>query len=243
MRIVPHQIDQALGLLWEGRFEDLGKRLVRTLHQRWLSYGLRKDITQPFSIPTARIPLAVRELEAADIPLLLPEETSSLDRKEQQEIAIRRKHLAAKIPRCYVAVDLRSNTPCFIQWLMGPQHNDQIQKIFHGRFPVLGDGEALLEDAYTPVRYRGKGIMPTAMAMIAGRAIELGCHSVITFVAHDNTPSLKACRKAGFVPYLTRRDSRTFFQLWGTRSFESLAEGFSLPFEKSGSIVASANER
>ncbi len=227
----PHQVDQALYLIRERRYGEIGKRVASRLYEEWLSYGLQRDLSIAFEPPKARIPISIRELCDTDIPRLFPEDTSALPREEQLEIAARRAHLSENIPTCYVAVDLRKDTPCYAQWLMGPQHNDKIQRFFNGRFPLLRPDEALLENAYTPVEYRGKGIMPTAMAMIAERAIEMGCRYVLTFVARENVPSLKGCSKAGFCPYLVRHDTRIFFHIFKRRRFSRLPEGFAFPHE------------
>lgn len=227
----PHQIDQALYLIRERRFREIGKRVVSRLYEEWLSYGLRRDLSIAFEAPKARIPISIRAFREADIPYLFPSDTSGLLREEQLEIAARRAHLSENISTCYVAIDLRNNIPCYAQWLMGPEQNEKIQRFFNGRFPRLSSDEALLENAYTPLEYRGKGIMPTAMALIAERAIEMGCRYVFTFVARDNVPSLKGCTKAGFSPYLIRHDSRLLFHLLKRRRFSRLPESFVFPHE------------
>jgi RimJ/RimL family protein N-acetyltransferase len=69
----------------------------------------------------------------------------------------------------------------------------------------------LLEGAYTPEAYRGKGIMGAAMAEIATRAAEHGARWVITFVDAHNEASLKGCVRAGFIPYLKRHEKFRLF--------------------------------
>ena len=56
-------------------------------------------------------------------------------------------------------------------------------------FPNLEPDEALLENAFTPVAYRGHGIMSAAMALIAERAADIGARNVLTFVGTDNIAS------------------------------------------------------
>lgn len=48
--------------------------------------------------------------------------------------------------------------------------------------------------------------MPATMSRIAELAPSLGLTELITFVDHNNIPSLKGCAKAGFRPFLTRKD-------------------------------------
>jgi RimJ/RimL family protein N-acetyltransferase len=53
--------------------------------------------------------------------------------------------------------------------------------------------------------------MGAAMAQVAERAAELGARWVITFVDEQNEASVKGCLRAGFVPYLRRRESFRLF--------------------------------
>jgi RimJ/RimL family protein N-acetyltransferase len=200
------------------------KLLSRQFRQEWISYGLRRDLEVAHEAPAAKIPVVVRELQDGDIPALFHDAPELLTRKERLEIANRLAHIAEQIPRCFVAIDERENRPCYVQWLMTAQHNEQIQRFFRGRFPLLKNNEALLENAYTPVRYRGQGIMSAAMSQIAERAIELGGRYVITFVLQDNAASLKGCARAGFFPYTVRRDSHLLFRLIRRRRFIALGE-------------------
>jgi len=129
---IPRRLSTALKLLKEGRLDLIQRYLAHQLHQEWFSYGLRRDLSVPLSVPKARIPIAVRRLCEGDIPLLLPEETHQLEEHER------------------------------------------IQYFFKGRFPILANDEVLLENAYTPLDYRNKGIMPAAMALVAEKALENG---------------------------------------------------------------------
>ena len=81
-----------------------------------------------------------------------------------------------------------------VQWLLSPRDNGFIEKL--GGFPPLAEGEALLENAYTPPAFRGLGVMAAAMAQIAERASDFGGRKVLTFVATDNVASLKGCQRA-----------------------------------------------
>jgi len=109
----PHQIDQALLLIRERRFAEIGNRIASRLYEEWLSYGLRRDLSSAFTVPKARIPISIRKLHDTDIPHLFPSDTSQLPRDEQLEIAARQAHLRENIPTCYVAIDQHKNTPCF----------------------------------------------------------------------------------------------------------------------------------
>jgi RimJ/RimL family protein N-acetyltransferase len=117
-----------------------------------------------------------------------------------------------------------------MQWLIGPNENLNLQRIFRGGFPWLEPNEALLEDAFTPESHRGLGIMSCAMAHIAERGLAINARYVITFVHESNIPSLKGCKRAGFVPYKLRREQNFLFHR--TISFASLPLGTPYPFDQ-----------
>jgi GNAT superfamily N-acetyltransferase len=184
----------------------IARRLQMGVHTQSSRLGLRRDLDQPLEMPRAKIPMFVRPLTAEDLPIVLPE--SGVDGAEKADIADRHALLAKAGMCAYVAVDERTDTPCYIQWLLGPSQNDVIRKL--ECFPVLAQGEALLEGAYTPPRHRGLGVMSVAMAMIAERAADIGARHVLTFVAEDNIASLKGCQRAGFQPHLLHE-----YEQWG----------------------------
>ncbi len=53
--------------------------------------------------------------------------------------------------------------------------------------------------------------MGAAMTQVAERAAEFGARWVITFVEEDNQASVKGCIRAGFAPYLRRRERFRLF--------------------------------
>jgi len=187
------------GLRLRELWTRVARRLRLGLYARTTRYGLRRDLSLPLNKPNAKIRIAVRPLVEADIPLLLPADMRGVDPQDRLEIAWRRVFLG-RAKGCFVAEDLRNGTPCYMQWLMSPAENSFI-KLLRG-FPELGPDEALLENAYTPVNYRGLGIMSEAMALTAERAADLGARYVLTFVDQNNIASLKGCEKSGFYPHM-----------------------------------------
>ena len=185
---------------------QLMKRIAGRMEQGFCSqskgYGLRRDLQQPVEKPEAKIPLYVRPLDPADLDILLPLQ-GDIPPAEAQQIRWRR-HFYKKMPEgCYVAVDQRSDTPCYMQWLAGARDNAALARF--KCFPRLAEDEALLEQAYTIPSHRGLGIMSAAMAGIAEYAANLGARYVLTFVPEDGAASMKACGRAGFTPHLLHR--------------------------------------
>lgn len=224
MSMLRDRVKDALNELRSDPLQQIGRRIQRLARQEWLAYGLRRDLDKPHDTPNSRIPIEVREIEDRDIERVFAGYAPGLGRKEKLEILNRLAHLAERIPTCYVAIDRECDMPCFVQWLMTSSANEQIARFFKGRFPMLQNNEALLENAYTPPQYRGQGIMPAAMSMIAERAREFGCRYVHTYVLKDNVPSLKGCSKAGFSPFVVRRDVHLFFHLIRRRTFNRIAQ-------------------
>lgn len=162
--------------------------------------GLRRDLSIPIERPDAAIKISIRQITDRDIPLILDANAVGLSGEEKWLRTARRRLLDAQFGTCFVAVTA-DDYPCYMQWLFSHRDNGSIKSYFGGLFPELAEDEALLESAFTPESFRGKRIMPAAMARIAEKASDLNARSVITFVGVDNTPSLKGCARAGFQPY------------------------------------------
>jgi hypothetical protein len=123
------------------------RRLALGLRSQVDRYGLRRDLGQSIENPTARIPISVRPARRVDLDSILSGEGVT-EAQEKQELNARRSFAEKVGGGAYVAIDERNGTPCYVQWLLGPQKNRVIGEI--GGFPLLAEGEALLEDAYTP---------------------------------------------------------------------------------------------
>jgi len=182
-------------------------------------YGLLRDLQTTFQKPKAKIPISVRPLQGSDLGALFDFDGASGDQKNQREVGWRRAFAAGRSGG-YVAVDDRDGTPCYVQWLFGAADNEFVRKM--RSFPHLGPDEALLENAYTPSKYRGMGIMSAAMAEIAERASEFGARYVLTFVAKDNIASLKGCQRAGFAPDLLHWQIRLAFDYFRWNRFRKI---------------------
>jgi len=127
--------------------------------------------------------------------------------------------------------------PCYMQWLVGASENEKLQKYFFGLHARLAPDEALMEDAFTVEAFRGQAIMPFAMARIAEKGRDLGVRWAITFVNHKNPAAMKGCKRAGFSPYLLRRETWRLFRRRVV--FTPLPEGTPYPFELAVSAQSS----
>lgn len=182
-------------VLSNGELGEILHELRRRLWSTEVSFCLRRDLEEPFDAPRARVPFTIHKLLAEDHREVLRERPRRLPM------------LQRNVPTCYVARGEEGQL-CYMQWLIGPASNEHVKQVFGGCVPPLASNVALMEFAYTFVDWRGKNIMPRAMALIAEKASELGCRYVITFVREENVPALKGCHRAGFRMY--RRQSVTW---------------------------------
>jgi GNAT superfamily N-acetyltransferase len=173
------------------------------------SLGLRRDLSQPFDKPTAKIPITVRPITSTDDLSVLDAEPD-LPADEALSRLAQRRLLGSGLQVCYVAI-APDGKPCYMQWAIPATENHRVRAVFGNLYPVLGPSEALLEGAYTPTAYRGKGVMGAAMAQVAERAADFGARWVITFVDERNSASVKGCVRAGFAPYLRRHEKFRLF--------------------------------
>lgn len=196
-------------------------RLQLGLRSTFTRYGLCRNLAAPLTTPSAKIPISVRPLQERDFAALFGAGKDQ-DPGDRMEAALRLAFIAKGARRGFVAADTRTDTACYVQWLFGAQDNDFIRRL--KGFPPLEEGQALLENAYTPPAYRGLGIMSAAMALIAERATEIGARQVFTFVGVDNIASLKGCQRAGFHPVLLHDCVRLGFGLIRRDRFETLPD-------------------
>jgi GNAT superfamily N-acetyltransferase len=195
-------------------------RLKLGPYARLTRYGLCRDLLRPFAGPSAKIPISVRKLREQDLEPLFAASLAGNDITERIEAAWRRAFVAKGARNGFVAVDERNGAPCHVQWLFGPDDNDFIRRL--GGFPDLEQGQAIVENVYTPPAYRRLGIMSAALAQVAGRATEIDARQVFIFVGTTNWFSLKGCQRAGFSPVMLHHSIRLGFGMIRRDSFQPL---------------------
>lgn len=175
-------------------------------HKCWsrtVSFGLRRDLTIPFTAPAAAIPIQVRPATERDYQVLFDANEPGVPLEEQHERRDRWLEVQAGMLKNFVAVT-DDDQPCYFQSLLYPNRNDWLRDVWREDFPQLQPHQVLMEGALTPTRFRGRKIMPSAMARIAEAAATDTATEAITFVDSANIPSLKGCVRAGFTPYCHR---------------------------------------
>jgi len=216
-----------MNLLRKGHGDKVWKAFKGRTFSTSVFLGLSRDLAKPFTAPPARIPIEVRPIRPDDDMSFLEVGKASGSTEGASARVRQLRKLKAGLPVCYLA--LADGKPCYMQWLIAARDNDRIRAQFGDLFPRLADNEALLEGAFTVESFRDMGIMASAMAQIAERAKEFGATRAITFIDGKNISSLRACKGAGFDPYLERRE---LWRLYQRRvRFSPLPAGTLYPFE------------
>jgi GNAT superfamily N-acetyltransferase len=206
-----NQLQRMIQLAKAGAWNDIRQATRAYWRSDSETVGLRRDVSVPFVAPQAAIPLTIRPLHPRDVPILFACNSGTRSGEAMRQRAIRARMNRVELATCYVAAN-EDDQPCYVQWLIGPSENAKMRALFDDRFPAIRADEMLLEGAFTLEAWRGQGIMAAAMAQISAKAADHGARWVITFVAEDNIPSLKGCKKAGFAPYLRRTDRWRVFR-------------------------------
>jgi GNAT superfamily N-acetyltransferase len=188
-----------------GVWRRTARALLRRLHSDNSAYGLERDLTRSFQAPPAQMPLTIRPLTESDVESLLDLREHGISDDDLFQQIHQRELLATHLGTCFVAV-VPDGRPCYMQWLIGADQTDEIEAVFHDQVPRLASDEVLLEGAFTAPAFRGRGVMANAMAQISELGRTMGARRAITFVLSDNVPSLKGCYRAGFAPYVIRRN-------------------------------------
>jgi len=204
------RVRDLLRLIVTGHAGEVWLAVTQRVYSNAASVGLRRDLAVPFPAPTAKVPIAIRPLLPGDQLEFLDVCQPGLSDTQVSGRLGQRRLLQSGIQTCHVATT-GAGRVCYMQWLIAPSENARVRTFFGNLYPCLQPDEALLEGAYTPEEYRGQGIMASAMAQIAAQGRVLGARWVITFVDEGNAASLKGCERAGFTPYVRRRETFRLF--------------------------------
>ncbi|MET3695302.1 N-acetyltransferase [Methylobacterium goesingense] len=186
------------------------------------SIGMRRKLSDNFAPPSCPIPLVLRDFQHDDLQSLFHFNENTFLEQEKINILWRLEMVSkgSLISRCFVAADEHSGYPYHIQWLTEPGSSDQIRQAL--ALPALGFGEALLENAYTPPRHRGLGIMPAAIELIAQHNANVDRQFLIMFIDTKDYSSLSAVKKSGLLPYTVRTWEQYVFGLFQRIRFKSI---------------------
>lgn len=200
-----------LSLLLKGHWKVFSGRFKQRLYSDEVCYGLKRDLEKPLKPVPPQIAFHIRPIEEHEIrkTLAFTKPGSGIEGVNQR--ISRLLFLEAGFATCYGAIS-EDGGPCFIQWLVGHTENEKMAGYHGAYFPPLSEKEVLLEGAFTPEGFRGKGIMSSAMLQVSDKGKEKGARWAITYVSKGNTASLKGSFRAGFVPFIVRKSSWRLFR-------------------------------
>lgn len=188
------------------------RELIRLVSGRlWsssLSFGLSADLETLLEVRKARVPVRMKIFDPESF-IGFDNELSLISGGASVEVIQRKELCAAGVRTLYVSVD-DSGNPIYAQWLVRSDDQEALHRITNWPFPQLGEGEALLEGAYTFVSSRGQGVMADGMAQLLASARDAGDRKAYTYVAEGNIPSLRGCANVGFEPDHVRLVVRRF---------------------------------
>jgi hypothetical protein len=160
--------------------------------------GLRCDLSALPERKPARLALEMRAAELLSFHgfEMEREHAASADLKQ---LLLRERFRLHGVTTLYVAETSRGR-PIYCQWLIRPSEMPLMDACVPDTYEPLGDGEVMLEGAYTFTEFRGKKAMSDGMWQLLAIARDEGFASALTYVADDNVASLRGCAAVGFVP-------------------------------------------
>jgi hypothetical protein len=111
-----HKIQMALYLAFHAHTTTLISEIRKEVYSEEICFGFRRDLEEPFTTPTASIPVQLHLLQKADIDKLFDfQKLKNGNGNRAKAIMDRLRRLAfidANIPECYVGTG-PDGSPCF----------------------------------------------------------------------------------------------------------------------------------
>lgn len=190
------KISFAFNQIGKGNLGVIFRAVIQKIYSKRTSIGLKLDLTKELAKPISFVKLSVREFTEEDEKYF----------KEDNENTT----LIKQLPKCYVAIT-EDGEPCFRQWTIDASHNKKIQEFWSNTYPVLKEGEALMESAFTVPKLRGMGVMPLAIFKVAEQCKTDGLKTIITFAPLTHINSIRSLNFAGFKPYCVVEERHLLF--------------------------------
>ena len=215
MKNLINKIAYLFRLLRQGELKFLWSGITKRIYSENLAYGLKRDLNVEIPTPPSLLKLSFREYRPEDAPYF------ELDNSNLGIIDLQIQH-------CFVAT--KDGDPVYRVWLMPSSQNEKIKEFWGDSFPPLKTNQVLVENSYTVPKYRGFGIMPYAMKLIAEKGIDFGADTAIIYTAIDHLVSLRAGDYAGYHPFNLRKEKWFLFKR--TSSFGDIPEELMAHYKK-----------
>ena len=198
-------------LLRRGHLKSILREVGCRILSTDLTYVVRRDIVAGPKCSDAKIPVTFRKAEEEDLLKLIDVNRPNMVASEIMYGIRLLQLLRTGIKTCYVG-QTEDGTPCHIRWLIGPDENDNLQAFYKGGYRVLASDEMFVIGAYTPECFRNKGIMGYAMSKTPELFALNGTRWTMAHIHESNIPSLKASRRAGYYPFMLRKETWIAFR-------------------------------
>ena len=204
-------LKKLLRLCRTGQFGAAQRVVRRWLYSERVAVGLRRDLSTPMSARKPTLSLTVRPLRPEDVPSLVDVPKSNGTHADAL-VRINARHLLdSDLATCYVA-ETADGDVCYMQYLVLPDQNEKLARVFGNLFPPLEPDEALLEFAFTLEPYRARGVMPYAMVQLADEARDEGARWLVTYVDRQEKLLVRFYERMGFEPFRLRRERYRFLR-------------------------------
>jgi hypothetical protein len=189
------------------------------LYSRGVSIGVRRDMSVHVEgqigrdlavVPTAKIPLEVRQLRPED-DLSFIDDVPGLDPRSAQMRADQRWLMSGDLPPPWVAVD-PDGAVCFMTFMLTARDNAVIQAKWEGMLPQLQPDEVLIEGPFAGESARGLGIMTEVAGRLLQVAADSGARYVMGFIGEANVATLKVVELGGLAPFVKREERWFLFR-------------------------------
>jgi hypothetical protein len=218
-------------LIFNGYFGLIFRELRRRIYSDRYFLISAREVAVPLEIPEPKIKLSLRPLKPEDIPQLLNIDRKGMKDDEVLERIRLLRLLSAGLEECYV-VETEEGIPCHISWWITASQNPVLKKLFQGRILPLADDEVLVEGAFTLEAYQRLGILTWRRFQFLQKSLAVNTSRHISYIRHDNLPSLYFNKKEGFKLFLIRKDTWRFFRQ--RFFFKALPEDTPYPLTEKG---------
>ena len=180
--------------------------------RRWISsdaesFGFRRDYAVPHAPPEESVPnLRIAPLDKTLARKLFDEPT--LDGQDQLYLERRKAIWSQGFSGGYVAVD-PDGRPAYLQFYIPFAELDMVRSYWGGLFPDYGSDTLLVEGAWVPPEFRGRGLMAQGMYLTSMAAKEANSEQVryaTTYVDAGNRGARVGCEAAGFALFQRRTE-------------------------------------
>lgn len=159
-------------------------------------YILYANLKSVMFIKNSRVSYCLRKIGEKEIDEVIGQ-IKTYSAKDRKEIMTRFLFYLSGFRNCYVARH-KNGEIMFMQWIIYPEENHIIAKLYANRFKLLKDNQVLIENAFTFPKYRGLGLFAAVTSDLLKKAKEEGYKGAVTYIRKDALDSLNEFIKQGF---------------------------------------------